>query len=151
MLELINKGNIVEADAEALVNTVNTKGVMGAGIALQFKKAFPDNFKLYEKASKTGKIQVGRIFVTETGQFTNPKYIINFPTKKHWRDPSKLMWIQEGLADLRNFIIQNNLKSIAIPALGCGNGKLNWEDVKPLITNAISDIKDLAALIYEPI
>ena len=150
MLEFINKGNIIETDAEALVNTVNTKGVMGAGIALQFKKAFPENFKLYEKASKDDKVQIGKIFVTETGKITNPKYIINFPTKQHWRYPSKLEWIKEGLVDLRNFIIQKKLKSIAIPPLGCGNGKLNWDDVKPLIVNAVSGIEDLNTLIFEP-
>ena len=150
MLEFIKKENIVEAETEALVNTVNTKGVMGAGIALQFKKAFPDNFKLYEKASKAGKIQVGKIFVTETGKITNPKYIINFPTKQHWRYPSKLHWIKEGLIDLRNFIIQKKIKSIAIPPLGCGNGKLKWKDVKPLIVDAVSGIDDLTALIFEP-
>ena len=150
MLKFINKENIVEADVEALVNTVNTKGVMGAGIALQFKKAFPENFKLYEKASKENKIQIGKVFVTEIGKITNPRYIINFPTKQHWRYPSKLSWIKEGLIDLRNFIIQKKIKSIAIPPLGCGNGKLKWKDVKPLIVDAISDINDLTTFIFEP-
>lgn len=150
MVELVEKGNIVEVEAEALVNTVNTKGVMGAGIALQFKKAYPENYKLYEKASKADKIQIGKIFVTETGKITNPKYIINFPTKQHWRNPSKLSWIKEGLIDLRNFILQKKVKSIAIPPLGCGNGKLNWKDVKPLILDAVSDIPELNSIIFEP-
>ena len=149
MIELI-KGNLIEADAEALVNTVNTVGVMGKGIALQFKKAFPDNFKMYEQAAKNNKIQIGSVFVTETGKFTNPKYIINFPTKKHWRYPSKFEWIKEGLEDLKKFIIHNKIKSIAIPPLGCGNGKLKWTDVKLLIVNSLSEINDLKVLLFEP-
>lgn len=150
MIEFVKKGNIIDTNSEALVNTVNTEGIMGAGIALQFKKAFPENFKLYEKASKSGKIKIGNIFVTETGSLTNPKFIINFPTKKHWRHPSKLSWIKEGLEDLRNFIIRKKIRSIAIPPLGCGNGKLNWKDVKPLIIEAIDGIEDLEVLLFEP-
>lgn len=150
MFEFIKKGNIVDTDAEALVNTVNTEGVMGAGIALQFKKAFPDNFKLYENAAKSGKINIGKIFVTETGSITNPKYIINFPTKKHWRYPSKLTWVKEGLVDLQNFIVKKKIKSIAIPPLGCGNGKLDWNDVKPLILEAIGGIDNLQVFLFEP-
>ena len=149
MIELI-KGNLIEADAEALVNTVNTVGVMGKGIALQFKKAFPHNFKMYEQAAKNNKIQIGSVFVTETGKFTNPKYIINFPTKKHWRYPSKLEWIKEGLEDLKKFIIHSKIRSIAIPPLGCGNGKLKWSDVKLLIVSSLSDINDLKVLQFEP-
>lgn len=150
MVEFIREGNIIEADVEALVNTVNTEGVMGAGIALQFKKAFKENFKEYEKAAKENRIEVGSIFVTETGKFTNPKYIINFPTKKHWRYPSKLEWIEEGLIKLRNFVIHNKIKSLAIPPLGCGNGKLDWNDVKPLILDAVKDIVDINVIIFEP-
>ena len=127
MIEFIKKGNIVDTDAEALVNTVNTEGIMGAGIALQFKKAFPNNFKLYENAAKSGEISIGKIFVTETGNITNPKYIINFPTKQHWRYPSKLSWVKEGLVDLQNFLVKKKIKSIAVPPLGCGNGKLDWK------------------------
>jgi O-acetyl-ADP-ribose deacetylase (regulator of RNase III) len=147
---LIKKGNILEADAEAIVNTVNTQGVMGAGVALQFKKAYPNNFKLYEKAAKAGQITIGKIFVTETGNITNPKYIINFPTKEHWRYSSKLVWIEEGLKDLRKFLIKKKIQSIAIPPLGCGNGKLNWIDVKPLITNSLVDIANINVLLFEP-
>jgi len=150
MIEFIKKGNLIETDAEALVNTVNTVGVMGKGVALQFKKAFPDNFKKYAKAVKNSEVQIGKIFVSETGKFTYPKYIINFPTKKHWRYPSKLEWIREGLKDLRNFIIHNNIKSIAIPPLGCGNGKLKWKEVKPLIINSLEDISNLQIFLFEP-
>lgn len=150
MINLIKKGNILDADAEALVNTVNTQGVMGAGVALQFKKAFPDNFKLYEKTSKAGKIIVGKIFVTETGKITNPKYIINFPTKQHWRYPSKLVWIKDGLEDLKKFIIKKKIRSIALPPLGCGNGKLDWNDVKSLIISALEGINNLQVILFEP-
>jgi len=150
MINLIRKGNILDADTEALVNTVNTYGVMGAGIALQFKKAFPKNFKLYEQASKQHKIKTGTLFVTETGSLTNPKYIINFPTKKHWRNPSKLIWIKDGLVELRKFIIKKDIKSIAIPPLGCGNGKLNWAEVKPLIIESLMGLDNVEALIFEP-
>lgn len=150
MIELMKKGNIIDTNSEALVNTVNTEGVMGAGIALQFKKAFPENFKLYEKAAKQDKIKIGKIFVTETGSVTNPKYIINFPTKKHWRYPSRLDWITEGLKDLRNFIIQKKIRSISMPPLGCGNGKLNWKDVKPLIIETLNGIENLEVLLFEP-
>ncbi len=150
MIDIIKKGNLLDADVEAVVNTVNTEGVMGAGVALQFKKAFPDNFKLYEKAAKVGQINVGKIFVTETGKITNPKYIINFPTKQHWRYPSKLVWIKDGLEDLKKFIIKKKIKSIALPPLDCGNGKLNWNDVKPLIINSLEDISNLQVQLFEP-
>ncbi|MDR3626809.1 MAG: macro domain-containing protein [Ignavibacteriaceae bacterium] len=150
MFEFIKNGNLIEADSEALVNTVNTVGIMGKGVALQFKKAFPNNFKEYENAAKDSKIQIGKIFVTETGKFTNPKYIINFPTKKHWRYPSKIEWIREGLKDLKHFIINNNIKSIAIPPLGCGNGQLKWNDVRPLIINSLDNIVDLKVFLFEP-
>lgn len=100
MIEFIKKGNLIESDVEALVNTVNTVGVMGKGVALQFKKAFPENFKKYEQAVKNKDVQIGKVFVTETGKFTNPKYIINFPTKKHWRYPSKIEWVKERLKRL---------------------------------------------------
>ena len=150
MIEFIKKGNLIESDVEALVNTVNTVGVMGKGVALQFKKAFPENFKKYEQAVKNKEVQIGKVFVTETGKFTNPKYIINFPTKKHWRYPSKIEWVKEGLIDLRNFLTDNNIKSIAIPPLGCGNGRLRWNDVKPLIINSLSDISNLEILLFEP-
>ncbi len=150
MFEFIKKGNIIDSEAEAVVNTVNTMGVMGAGIALQFKKNFPENFKSYEDAAKNGIIKIGKLFITETNRLTNPKYIINFPTKKDWKHPSKLSWIKDGLIELRNFIIEKNIKSIAIPPLGCGNGKLDWNDVKPLILDSINGIANLTAYIYEP-
>ena len=94
------QGNLLEAEVEAVVNTVNTVGVMGRGIALMFKERFPDNFKAYAAACKAGEVRTGRMFVTTTGELGGPKWIINFPTKRHWRQPSRLEWIEEGLRDL---------------------------------------------------
>ncbi|MBP9096076.1 MAG: macro domain-containing protein [Ignavibacteria bacterium] len=143
-------GDIINADSEALVNTVNTEGVMGKGIALEFKESFPENYKLYKKACDAGEIKTGNMFVTHTNRLDNPKYIINFPTKQHWRNPSKIEYIKEGLIDLEKVINDYEIKSIAIPPLGCGNGKLNWKVVKPLIEKTLSGIDDINAIVYEP-
>lgn len=144
------KGNILESSSEALVNTVNTVGVMGKGIALSFKKSFPNVFDEYKKAVDTGEFQIGRVQIVSTGQLT-PKYVINFATKKHWRHPSKLQYVEEGLIDLKEKISVYNIKSISIPPLGCGNGKLNWNDVKPLMVNTLDEISDKTDIvIYEP-
>src|SRR5258708_2638135 len=112
------QGNLLDAKAEALVNTVNTVGVMGKGIALMFKENFPENFRLYHKATKHGEVRVGRMFVTERHGLVGPKWIINFPTKEDWRRPSKLEWIDEGLKDLRRVIEERHIRSVAIPPLG---------------------------------
>lgn len=144
------KGNLLKAEAEALVNTVNIVGVMGKGIALMFKEAFPDNTKQYEAACKNGKVKVGQMFVVRSTQMFGPKWIINFPTKKHWRHPTKMEWVSEGLIDLRRVIIENHIKSIAIPPLGCGNGGLDWEDVRNEIVNVLSNIEDVEIIIFEP-
>lgn len=143
-------GNLLAAQAEALVNTVNTVGVMGKGIALMFKELFPDNYREYARACEAGKVQVGRVHVFHRGGFLNPQYIINFPTKKHWRHPSKLEWIDEGLRDLRRVIDEYQIKSIALPPLGSGNGKLDWADVKPLIARHLSDLQDVEVTVFEP-
>src|SRR5271156_2583847 len=107
------KGNLLDAQTEAVVNTVNEVGVMGKGIALMFREAFPANTAAYETACKSGEVHVGRMFVTENRALNGPRWIINFPTKKHWRNPSKLEWIRDGLEDLRRVIAQKNIKSIA--------------------------------------
>ncbi|MCU0427573.1 MAG: macro domain-containing protein [Candidatus Kapabacteria bacterium] len=133
------QGNILEIHAEALVNTVNLQGVMGKGIALAFKKQFPKNFKLYKAAAEAGELAMGKMFVTETDELT-PHYIINFPTKDHWRYPSKLSYIEEGLQDLVRIIREKNIRSIVVPPLGCGNGKLRWSDVHPLIEQYLSPL-----------
>lgn len=150
MITYISK-NILESEAEALVNTVNTVGIMGKGIALQFKEKFPLNFKLYQKACKNNEVQTGKMFVTETGYLTNPKYIINFPTKKDWRGSSKMEFIAEGLNDLIKIIEEKNIRSITLPPLGCGNGGLDWNDVKPLMEEKLRPLNDTINIeIIEP-
>lgn len=143
-------GNLLEARAQALVNTVNTVGVMGKGIALMFKERFDDNYRQYAAACKAGQVQTGHMFITELSEFDGPRWIINFPTKQHWRSPSQLEWVIEGLQDLRRFLIKNEVKSIAIPPLGAGNGGLNWEQVKPEIERALGDIPDIEITVFEP-
>lgn len=143
-------GNLLEADVEALVNTVNTVGVMGKGVALMFKEHFSKNMKAYTEACKAGEVQTGKMFVTNTNDLLGVTWIINFPTKEHWRNNSKMEWIETGLQDLRMFIIKNNIKSIAIPPLGAGNGGLNWQEVRPKIVEALQDLEDVDIFIYEP-
>ncbi|MDO8332151.1 MAG: macro domain-containing protein [Fluviicoccus sp.] len=143
------QGNLLEADVEALVNTVNTVGVMGKGIALMFKERFADNFRRYAAACKSGEVKTGRMFVTEVHELGGPRWVINFPTKQHWRSPSQLVWVTEGLSDLRRFLVEHQVKSIAIPPLGAGNGGLNWSEVRPHIESALADL-DVNILIYEP-
>ncbi len=149
MIEL-KQGNLLEADAEALVNTVNCVGVMGKGIALQFKQAFPDNFREYERACRAGEVQPGRMFVVATNRLFNPKYIINFPTKRHWKGKSKIEDIQMGLKALIEEVKRLGIRSIAVPPLGCGNGGLDWRQVKPLIESAFAELPNLQVLLFEP-
>jgi O-acetyl-ADP-ribose deacetylase (regulator of RNase III) len=141
---------MLDAPAEAIVNTVNEVGVMGKGIALMFREAFPANARAYEAACKKVEVKVGQMFVTETGSLMAPKWIINFPTKKHWRNPSKMEWIREGLKDLVRVIREKGIRSIAIPPLGCGNGGLEWSQVKREIEAAMSDIPDVNVTVYAP-
>ncbi|MDO4229694.1 MAG: macro domain-containing protein [Capnocytophaga sp.] len=144
------QGNIFESDAQVLINTVNTDGVMGKGIALQFKNNFPNNFKAYRKACKENAVQVGKMFVTEDENLIyGKKIIVNFPTKTTWRKPSEYIYIEEGLKDLVKIIKEKNIKSIAIPRLGAGNGGLDWEEVKKMIEQHLSHL-DTAIYIYEP-
>jgi O-acetyl-ADP-ribose deacetylase (regulator of RNase III) len=149
MIEL-KQGNLLEEDAEALVNTVNCVGVMGKGIALQFKRAYPDNFQHYEKACKQGEVKPGQMFTVATGNIFNPRYIINFPTKRHWKGKSKIEDVKSGLVALVSEVKRLHLTSIAIPPLGCGNGGLDWEVVKPLIISAFAELPDLRIMIFEP-
>jgi len=143
-------GNLLQADVEAIINTVNCVGVMGKGIALQFKQAFPENFTAYAKACKAAEVQPGRMFVFERETLVNPRFIINFPTKTHWRAKSKIEHIEQGLAALVQVIRDKQIKSIAIPPLGCGNGGLDWVDVQPLIETALANVPDVDAYIYAP-
>ncbi len=146
----LKTGDILTEDAEALVNTVNCVGIMGRGMALQFKKVFPDNFKSYSAACKRKEIKPGRMFVYETGQLTNPQYIINFPTKRHWRDKSRMEYIDAGLIALVEEIRSYNICSIARPALGCGLGGLDWFEVRPRIEKILEQFSDLTIIVFEP-
>ena len=145
------QGNLLDSKAEALINTVNTVGVMGKGIALMFKEAFPENFKIYEAACKRKEVKLGQMFVTERRDMFGPRWIINFPTKANWRFPSRIEWIDSGLADLRRVIAEKGIRSIAIPPLGAGNGGLDWSDVKPRISAALGDVPGLEVTVYEPV
>ena len=144
------QGNLLEEDVQALVNTVNCVGVMGKGIALQFKQAFPENFRQYAKACRAGEVQPGRMFIVSTNNLFNPRYIINFPTKRHWRNKSKIEDIEAGLQDLILQVKQLEIKSIAIPPLGCGNGGLDWEQVKPAIAKAFATLPDVKVVVFTP-
>ena len=143
-------GDLLSADAEALVNTVNCVGVMGKGIALQFKKAFPDNFKNYSIACERKQVRPGEMFVTE--QFVgSPRYIINFPTKRHWRARSRLSDVESGLTALADQIRKRDIRSIAMPALGCGHGGLEWEEVRSLIERELGELSgDVRIVVFEP-
>jgi O-acetyl-ADP-ribose deacetylase (regulator of RNase III) len=145
------QGNLIEAKAEALVNTVNTLGIMGKGIALMFKEAFPENFKAYEAACKRKDVQLRKMFVTERRDMFGPRWIINFPTKANWRFPSQIEWIEAGLEDLKRVIAEKDIRSIAIPPLGAGNGGLDWTEVRPKIEAAFADMPNVEVLIYEPV
>jgi O-acetyl-ADP-ribose deacetylase (regulator of RNase III) len=146
----IVQGNLLDSKAEALVNTVNTVGVMGKGIALQFKRAFPANFKAYESAVRMGEVALGRVFVFQTGSYESPKYILNFPTKKHWRSRSRIEDIKDGLADLRRVLEEYEIHSVAVPPLGCGQGGLEWSEVRPLIEEALSDLEGVEVEVFAP-
>ncbi|KEQ19355.1 type II toxin-antitoxin system antitoxin DNA ADP-ribosyl glycohydrolase DarG [Endozoicomonas numazuensis] len=146
----LTQGNLLRANAEALVNTVNCVGYMGKGIALQFKKAFPENFTAYHQACKKQLVVPGSMFVYEYGDMIQRRVIINFPTKRHWRNPSRMEDVESGLLALVEEVKARNIKSIAIPPLGCGLGGLNWSEVKPRIEAAFSELPDVEVLLYEP-
>ena len=143
------KGDILEADAEALVNTVNCVGVMGRGIALQFKHAYPANFKEYAAACKRGDVQPGRMLVHDTGQL-QPRWIVNFPTKRHWRGRSQLADIRSGMDALVDEIRTRDIRSIALPPLGSGLGGLDWPIVRGVIEDALAAVPDVQVLLFEP-
>ena len=143
-------GNLLDSKADALVNTVNTVGVMGKGIALMFKDAFPDNYRAYRAASKRGEIKLGQMFVTQSSKIDRHQWIINFPTKAHWRQPSRIEWIEAGLVDLKRVIRDSGIKSVALPPLGSGNGGLDWQIVRPRIEEALADLADVDVYVFEP-
>ncbi len=150
MMITFTQGNLLESDAEALVNTVNTVGVMGKGVALMFKEAFPENFKQYEAACRAKTVRTGKMFVTHRDAFLGPKWIVNFPTKAHWRYPSKIEWVESGLDDLKSIIEEKGIRSVALPPLGAGNGGLEWSAVRELIIEKLSDMNDVQVIVYEP-
>lgn len=143
-------GDILGEDVEALVNTVNCVGIMGRGIALQFKRAYPENFSAYEAACRRAEVVPGRMFVFETGQLTNPRYIINFPTKRHWRGKSRIEDIESGLDALASEVKTRGIRSIAIPPLGAGLGGLDWTDVRPRIERAMLGLPDVRVVVFKP-
>ena len=143
------KGNILKADTHAIINTVNCVGVMGKGLALQFKKAFPENFKAYKKDCDQKAVVVGKMFIFDSLSASNPRFIINFPTKNHWRGKSKYEFIEEGLKDLRKQIENLKITSVAVPPLGCGLGGLDWYKVRSMIENCLGSL-DIEILVFEP-
>lgn len=144
------RGNILKADTEAIVNAVNCVGVMGKGLALQFKKAYPANFELYQTKCNSGEVATGRMLIFETGAAQNPRYIINFPTKQHWRAQSQIEFIDSGLVSLVESVTELKIRSLAIPGLGCGLGGLNWNEVRPRIESAFLETPNIEVLIFEP-
>ena len=149
MIESV-QGDLLRSDAMALVNTVNTVGVMGKGVALQFKHAYPQNYKAYVKACRANQMQIGQVFIVDLGLLSSPRYIINFPTKQHWRNPSRLEYIELGLQDLVTRVKELGIRSLAIPPLGAGNGGLDWVQVRPLILSAFAALPEVRVLLFEP-
>lgn len=149
MIKFTN-GDILKYDVDAIVNTVNCVGIMGRGIALQFKNAFPDNFKAYKIACQKNEVTPGKMFIYDRKQLTQPRFIINFPTKRHWRGKSRIEDIKAGLVSLEKAIIENKITSIAIPPLGSGLGGLNWNEVKSLITNQLKKLSNVDIIVFEP-
>lgn len=144
------QGNLLDAPVEALVNTVNEVGVMGKGIALMFREAFPDSAKAYEEACKRNEVRVGRVLVTWNQAVIGPRWIIHFPTKKHWRHPSRLEWVRQGLEDLACVVRENGIRSLALPPLGCGNGQLEWSQVRREIEASLANLAGVEVIVYEP-
>jgi len=146
----LTSGDLLEADVDALVNAVNTVGVMGKGLALQFREAFPQNYKAYKAACKRGEVRPGEMFITSISASTGPLFIINFPTKRDWRQKSEMAYVDTGLIDLIEQVRSRNIKSIAVPPLGCGLGGLNWEEVRPRIEEAFAGLPEVRVLLYTP-
>jgi len=143
------KGNILDAETDVLVNTVNSVGVMGKGIALQFKKQFPENYSAYKRAVDKGDLKPGKVFISSVNSTGKVQYIANFATKDHWRQPSRIEWINSGLEDLRKQLKNLPVDSVAIPPLGCGHGGLKWDEVRPLLEDAFKNF-DMHVFVFEP-
>ena len=149
MVEL-RRGNLLDAQADALVKTVNCVGIMGKGVALQFRQAYPENFREYQRACRAGEVRPGHMFITQNPSLVGPRYLINFPTKRHWRDRARIEDIRSGLEALTHDVKRLGIGSIAIPPLGCGSGGLQWSEVRPLIEGALAALPDVRVLLYEP-
>lgn len=146
----VARGDLLTAEVEALVNAVNTVGVMGKGLALAFRQAYPAMYRDYRRAAREGRLAVGRMHVWPTGAEVGPRYVLNFPTKRHWRSASRLADVEAGLADLVGTIDRLGLRSLAVPALGCGHGGLPWPDVEPLIRSSLGRRPAVRVLLYPP-
>lgn len=149
-IQLIKNGDLLTAPVEAIVNPINTAGVMGAGLARQIRDQYPDHYTAYREACRRGEVQIGRMFVHDRGEGAHPRYIIGFPTKEDWRKPSKMEYIEVGLRDLARTIREHGIRRVAVPALGAGLGGLDWRVVRPLILWALSDVP-ADVLVYEPV
>lgn len=150
---IFKDGDMFSEPVEALVNTVNCVGVMGKGVALEFKKRWPENFKFYKKACDAKQLRPGMILTFDTNQLFSgdaPRYLVNFPTKDHWRSPSRIEYIESGLDALLIEIEKHRIKSIAMPPLGCGNGGLDWSEVRPLILSKLAVLEDVDIIIFGP-
>ena len=150
MIKLTQGDLLKQDDVDAIVNAVNSVGVMGKGIALQFKHRWPANFTEYAAACKAGRVRPGRMFIHTLGSLVQPQYVINFPTKEHWREGSRIQFIEEGLVDLVAQVRRLGIRSIAIPPLGCGNGGLRWADVRPFIEAAFEPLREVEVRLFEP-
>ncbi len=146
----LTQGDILKAQTDALVNTVNCVGIMGRGIALQFRKAFPDNFKAYKQVCDRKQLHPGEVFVYDLGRLEPPRLVVNFPTKRHWKGKSKLEDIQAGLEALVREIRVRGIRSVAVPPLGCGLGGLDWDVVRPMIEEAFASLPEVYVEVYEP-
>lgn len=144
------QGDILDGDADAIVNPVNCVGVMGRGLALQFKNAFPENFRAYKRACDLRQLEPGGLYIFDRGSLEPPHYIVNFATKGHWRGKSRLGDIETGLAALREEVVRYKMSSVAVPPLGWGLGGLDWSDVEPLIASVLSALPGVKIIIYPP-
>lgn len=153
MTIVFKKGNMFKEPVQAIVNTVNCVGVMGKGVALEFKNRWPSNFKAYKKLCDAKGLKPGQMFVFDTRELfesAGPRYLINFPTKNHWRSKSKISYVEDGLDALADTIRNYDIKSIAIPPLGCGNGGLDWAEVKSLIVSKLSELEGVDIVVFAP-
>ena len=147
-------GDMFEEATEAIVNTVNCVGVMGKGVALEFKRRWPENFRAYKRLCDARDLAPGQVFVFENKDILTPdrhRYLVNFPTKQHWRTQSRMEYIDSGLDDLVHWIRERGVKSVALPPLGCGNGGLDWSEVRPLIEQKLAPLADVRFVVFAPI